>query len=102
MRLSELERGLQFHFPIFKRLDNLDEKWFELGPELNFSVAFLLVLPLSDLKVPSVSCRKKVENIITLFVRQCVNETPIRDIHEAAIHFKFGPGTVLNWKVNQE
>ena len=65
-------------------------------------MAFLLVLPLSDLKVPSVSSRKKVKNIITLFVRPCVNETPIRDIHGAAIHFKFGPGTVPNWKVNQE
>ena len=65
-------------------------------------MAFLLVLPLSDLKVPSVSRRKKVKNIITLFVRPCVNKTPIRDIHEAAIHFNSGPGTVLNWKVNQE
>ena len=65
-------------------------------------MVFLLVLPLSDLKVPSVSCRKKVKNIITLLVRPSVNKTPIRDIHETAIHFKFGPGTVLNWKVNQE
>ena len=67
MLLSSLEKGDKFYCACLSSdavssfiWDNLDEKYFELGPEFNFSVAFSLALPLSDLKVPFVSRRKEV------------------------------------------
>ena len=40
-----------------------------------------------------------------LFVRPCVNETPVRDVYWAAIHFKFATWvycTVLHWGGNHK